>query len=96
MDHTYLELSYFQVGAAALLILVNGAISLYYHARIIATMYPFAKADDSKAKGALPLAMSDKALCVLLVAPVMIFGIWWGPVWEWASAAVKTLVGGAA
>ena len=28
MDHTYLELSYFQVGAAALLILVNGAISL--------------------------------------------------------------------
>ena len=28
MDWTYLELSYFQVGAAALLILVNGAISL--------------------------------------------------------------------
>ena len=74
--------------------LLNGAISLYYYARIIATMYPFG-GEDEEAKGSIRLALSDKALCALLVVPVLVFGVAWGPLWEWASNAVKALVGGA-
>ena len=76
--------------------LLNGAISLYYYARIIAVVFPFADSDEEAPVRRIRLAWADKALCALLVLPVVIFGLWWGPIWEWARSTVGALVGGGA
>ncbi len=66
--------------------LVNGAISLYYYARILATMY---LADDEAPAPAAPrVGWADGLLCAALVGPVVVFGLWWGWILEWARGAV--------
>lgn len=64
--------------------LVNGAISLYYYARILASMY---LADP--VEGRRPaLSTFDGLLCAALVVPILVFGVWFGWILEWAKAAV--------
>lgn len=66
--------------------LVNGAISLYYYARILSFMY---LAEDAPAGAAVPrFAWPDRLLCAALVGPVVVFGLWWGWILEWARGAV--------
>lgn len=71
--------------------LVNGVISLYYYARVVAAMYLH---DDDEAKPAktMRLALPDAMLCMFLVAPVLVFGVlWWGGLWDWAVVVVRDL-----
>lgn len=66
--------------------LVNGAVSLYYYARILSSMY---LAEDDAAPARAPrLAPADVLLCAALVLPVVVFGLWWGWIYEWARHAV--------
>jgi len=71
--------------------LVNGVISLYYYARVVAAMYLQDDKQGAPARG-MKLALPDGMLCALLVAPVLVFGVlWWGGIWDWASAVVRDL-----
>lgn len=71
--------------------LVNGAISLYYYARILSSMY----LADPEGEVQVPrLSWADGLLAVVLVAPVLVLGLWWGWILEWARAVVPpTLLG---
>jgi NADH-quinone oxidoreductase subunit N len=72
--------------------LLNGVVSLYYYARIIAVMY--LQADETETEPAparLPLPLVDRALCAALVLPVLVFGLWVSPVLDWANAVGKSL-----
>ncbi len=72
--------------------LINGAISLYYYARILSWMY---LAEESAADARAPrLSAADRLLTLGLVLPVVVFGLWWGWILEWArSVAPGTLLG---
>jgi len=72
--------------------LINGAISLYYYARILSWMY---LTDESAADARAPrLSAADRLLTLGLVLPVVVFGLWWGWILEWArSVAPGTLLG---
>jgi len=71
--------------------LVNGVISLYYYARVVAAMY-LQDGDEAEATGGMKLALPDGMLCALLVAPLLVFGIvWWGGLWDWALAIARDL-----
>jgi NADH-quinone oxidoreductase subunit N len=71
--------------------LINGAVSLYYYARILASMY---LADPGDAPRPV-LSGFDRLLCASLVVPLLVFGIWWGWIFEWAQHAVPAaLLGG--
>jgi NADH-quinone oxidoreductase subunit N len=72
--------------------LVNGAISLYYYARILSWMY---LADASPADAKVPtLTFADRLLATGLVVPVLLFGIWWGWILEWARTVVPAAMTG--
>lgn len=72
--------------------LINGAISLYYYARILSWMY---LADESAADAKVPsLSFADRLLATGLVLPVLAFGVWWGWILEWARTVLPaSLVG---
>lgn len=74
--------------------LLNGAISLYYYARIIAYMFLAEGEAPATAKG-FGFRFPDWALCAVLVVPLLVFGILWSGVWEMALSVVPAMFGGA-
>jgi NADH-quinone oxidoreductase subunit N len=71
--------------------LINGAVSLYYYARILASMYLSEPSDAPRPA----LSGFDRLLCAALVVPLVVFGLWWGWIFEWAKQAVPAaLLGG--
>jgi NADH-quinone oxidoreductase subunit N len=72
--------------------LVNGAISLYYYAKIIGWMY-LTSSDEAEGAEVRPLALGtlDGVLCALLVVPIFVFGIFWSGLWSWAESVSRTL-----
>jgi NADH-quinone oxidoreductase subunit N len=80
----------------ALIGLLNGVVSLYYYARIIAYMYLDDSAEDGQPATAprrLGFAGIDRALCVALVAPVVVFGVWVSNLWQWADHVGRSFFG---
>ncbi len=71
--------------------LVNGVISLYYYARVVAAMY-LQDAGEAEPSAGMKMAWPDGVLCTLLVSPLIVFGIvWWGGLWDWAVAIARDL-----
>ena len=70
--------------------LVNGVISLYYYARIVAVMYLQDDVEGEPAP-AMRLALADKLLCALLVVPLVAFGLAWSGAWAWAQDIARDL-----
>ena len=68
--------------------LLNGAISLYYYAKIIAQMF-LAEAEAAETARPLGFRFADWALCIVLVVPLLVFGILWSPVWEMARGSSR-------
>jgi NADH-quinone oxidoreductase subunit N len=62
---------------------VNSAISLFYYAKIIKAMY----LDDSPDTGPMPVPALYKGVLVALAVPLLVFGIYWGPLIRWAAFA---------
>ena len=62
---------------------VNSAISLFYYARIVKTMYL------EEPTNAEPLAVPSiyTGLLVALIVPVIVLGLYWGPLVRWATYA---------
>jgi len=71
---------------------INTAISLYYYLRVIKVM-----AIDPEPEDRPPIQMSlfpsiPGAYVMMLTLPVLIFGIWWDPLYRLAEAATKNLL----
>lgn len=79
--------------ALGVLGLLNGVVSLYYYMRIVTAMFPF---DDAKEEATTVwrLPLPDKLLSVGLVAPIVGFGLFWGPLWDWAKSVTTSVIGG--
>jgi len=70
--------------------LLNGVISLFYYARIVAVMY-LQDEDAADAQPALKLGWIDGVLCAALVVPVIVFGLFWSDLWIWAQDVARDL-----
>jgi NADH-quinone oxidoreductase subunit N len=76
----------------ALIGILNSVISLYYYARIVKAMYLVAVPDVSAGgPGRLRIAPSHSALLVVLAAPTVILGIFWGPLADLVHRSVGFL-----
>jgi NADH-quinone oxidoreductase subunit N len=81
---------YAWLGVVALL---NGALSLYYYAKVVASMF-LAPPDDAGAPAPLALSAADRALALVLVLPLVLFGVFWSPVWDLAWSVVPAVFPG--
>jgi NADH-quinone oxidoreductase subunit N len=68
--------------------LLNGAISLYYYARILASMYLAEPTPERADAPRLAISGFDRLLCASLVVPLVVFGLWWSWILDWARGAV--------
>jgi NADH-quinone oxidoreductase subunit N len=85
-----LEQGYFWL---AVIGLVNGAISLYYYAKVVAYMYLQPAEEGQAPAPALRLAAADVALLALLVVPNLLFGIWVSEPWRYADRVGRSFFG---
>ncbi len=82
---------YFWLGIIGL---VNGVISLYYYARVLAMMY-LSDAEEGEPEPSVRLALPDRMLCAFLVAPLIVFGIvLWSGIVRWSEAVVPAIFAG--
>jgi NADH-quinone oxidoreductase subunit N len=70
--------------------ILNSVISLYYYARIVKAMY-LESVPESAPKGRMSLGTSQSALLVVLAAPVLILGVFWGPLADLVNRSVGFL-----
>ena len=73
----------------ALVGVINAAISLYYYARIVRVMF----LTDAEAGAAAhrPVALSYCAVMLVLAVPVLILGVYWGPLQSFAANSALVL-----
>ncbi len=69
--------------------IANSVVSLYFYARIVKAMY-FEKASEAELTP-LKLAPSHSALLVVLAAPTLLLGIFWGPLAGLVTRSVSFL-----
>ena len=62
---------------------LNSAVSLFYYARIIKAMYLEEPLDSRP----LEVPVVYTGLLVALALPVVVLGVYWGPLARWAAAA---------
>ena len=74
----------------AVLGVLNSVVSLYYYMRVAKAMY-FTR---SEATGSLGLALPHTVLIVLLCIPIVVLGLFWGPVKALADRSVNGFWGG--
>ena len=90
------EQGYIWLGVIGLL---NGVVSLFYYARIVAAMYLEGDDDDESAatagpahaEPALKLAWPDGVLLAMLVLPILVLGLFWSETWAWAQDVARDL-----
>jgi len=71
--------------ALVLIGVLNSVISLYYYARILKAMF-FESPPEKRVKLELPVVFST--LLVFLTAPILLFGVWWSPLYALVAQAV--------
>ena len=62
---------------------LNSAVSLFYYARIIKAMY----LEDAPAAERMPVPALYTGVLVALTVPLLVFGLYWGPLVRWAATA---------
>src|SRR5438128_9420648 len=62
---------------------LNSAVSLFYYARIIKAMY----LEDSPAAEPMQVPALYTGVLVALSIPLLVFGLYWGPLIRWAASA---------
>jgi len=65
---------------------LNSAVSLFYYARIIKAMY----LEESPAAERMPVPALYTGVLVGLSIPLLVFGVYWGPLVRWAAMAFGT------
>ncbi len=83
----------FDAGLLALLCIgaVNTVLSLFYYLRVIRVM---ALPPEPEAAPVAGVRMSSipGAYCLLVMLPLLVFGVWWNGLFAWAEAAAVTLL----
>ncbi|MDJ0974023.1 MAG: NADH-quinone oxidoreductase subunit N [Planctomycetota bacterium] len=72
--------------------LVNGVISLYYYARVVAYMF-LDELEEGEAPPSIRMSLVDKVFCAVTVIPLVPLGLFWAPIWEWAQASIPAVLG---
>src|SRR6266853_106042 len=62
---------------------LNSAVSLFYYARIIKAMY----LEDAPAAEPIQVPALHTGVLVALSIPLLVFGLYWGPLLRWAASA---------
>jgi len=77
---------YFFLAAAGVL---NTAVSLVYYARILRAMYLLPAPQGEG--GAVSVHPLHAVMTAVLVAPTLLLGVWWGPLYDFISRAVAMI-----
>ncbi len=67
--------------------ILNSVVALYYYARIVKAMFM----DESSEQSRLKIPLSQTVLLSVLVAPTILFGIYWAPLAQFVSTSIKFL-----
>lgn len=74
--------------------ILNSAVSLYYYARVIRTMY-VEESETVKSVTVTKVAAGGVTAALAIVVALLLFGFWPQPLIQFASAAAESLLGGA-
>ena len=80
---------YFWLGVVGL---ITGVISLYYYVRIIQYMF-LEDVEEGTPAPKVQMAFVDRVFCAAMVLPLIVFGLLWGPILDWARSAVPMVFG---
>jgi len=77
-----------EAGLIALLVIggLNTVLSLFYYLRVVKVML-MAPAPDDRPATEVPLSSIPGAYCAALTLPLLVLGVWWGGLLEWARWA---------
>jgi NADH-quinone oxidoreductase subunit N len=70
--------------------ILNSVISLYYYARILKAMY-LQSIPEAAPAGRVSLAPAHSALLIVLAAPTLLLGVFWGPLADLVNRSVGFL-----
>jgi NADH-quinone oxidoreductase subunit N len=70
---------------------LNTALSLFYYLRVVKVMI-LGTEPEGLAVAALPLASWGGLYCLAVTVPVVVLGIWWNGLFDWAQAAASQLL----
>jgi NADH-quinone oxidoreductase subunit N len=71
---------------------LNTVLSLFYYLRVVKVMTLSAE-PASRPAPAIGMASAPGLYCLIVTAPVVIFGVWWNGLLAWAEAAAKSFLG---
>ncbi len=74
----------------AIIGVLNSAVSLYYYARIVRAMFLEKPVQEKP----VPIPLSYAGLLAGLAAAVLVFGVWWSPIYDAAQNAVRAMYWG--
>ncbi|MCG6960376.1 NADH-quinone oxidoreductase subunit N [bacterium BMS3Abin03] len=74
--------------AVAVIALLNTVVSLYYYIRVLKNMY---LVDVEKEKPIIPIKLANGIVMILLAAPILIFGIYFSPIIDFAKNSITIL-----
>jgi NADH-quinone oxidoreductase subunit N len=70
---------------------LNTALSLFFYLRVVKTMLLSAEPEDRPAPS-IGLVSLPGVYCLLTTVPVVVLGLWWNGLFEWARAAASQLL----
>lgn len=70
---------------------MNTALSLFYYLRVVKVMVLDEEAEETPAP-TIPLSSNPALYCLLVATPLVVFGIWWDPLFQWAETATSMLL----
>jgi len=74
--------------AVAVIALLNTVVSLYYYIRVLKNMY---LVDVEEEKPVIPIKLANGIVLILLAAPILIFGIYFSPIVDFAKNSITIL-----
>lgn len=75
----------------AVVAVLNTVVSLFYYARIIKAMYLESTEDAVMTR--LPISFAATVLLAVFAVPTVLLGVFWGPLFDLATASVKFFTG---
>jgi len=72
--------------------LVNTLLSLYYYVKVLRVMY-ITNPEDASATEPISAGPSGAILVLLLAVPVVLLGIYWGPLLDWVNRCAAAVTG---
>lgn len=75
----------------AVVAVLNTVVSLFYYARIFKAMY--LENTDDLTLTRLPISPSALVLLAIFAVPTVLLGVYWAPLFDWATSSVKFFAG---